>query len=79
MGPSTLFVKYCVITKDYYGILLPSNNPNSLAALLKLPNEAHFNFMCKLGLPKTRNKCVNMVKFTVKSSWEQELKGILAS
>ena len=78
MGPSTLFVKNCVITKDYYGILPPSKNPNSLAALLKLTNEAHLNFMCESGVPKTRNKCVNMVKFMVKSAWEQELKGTLA-
>ena len=35
----------------HYGILLPSNDPNSLAALLKLTDEAYRTFMCKHRKP----------------------------
>ena len=55
----------------HFGILLPSNDPNSLAALLKLTDEAYRTFMCKIGFLKERNVFGKSTISVVKASWEK--------
>mmetsp|Transcript_11357 Transcript_11357/g.14232 ORF Transcript_11357/g.14232 Transcript_11357/m.14232 type:complete len:319 (-) Transcript_11357:976-1932(-) len=66
----------------HYGITLPSNNSNSLAAHLKLSDEEYMTFMTGIGLIKIGSRNGKSLPFVIKKEWSTfliqfELSGIV--
>ena len=57
----------------HYGITLPSNNSNSLAAHLKLNDEQYTIFMTGIGLIKIVEKEGKKVQHVIKNEWTRFL------